>query len=69
VNPPRKSGCLSIWNDLLWWKKDEPQGTTFDAPAETARLKEAKDKGESLNRAGTAAGDGTGPNYCRIQER
>src|SRR6202012_3226120 len=40
-------------NDLLWWKKDEPQGTTVNAPAEAERIKEAKDKGEPLNQSAT----------------
>lgn len=35
--------------ELLWWKPAEKPATTVDAPAEAARLKEAKDKGEPLN--------------------
>jgi hypothetical protein len=39
--------------ELLWWKKDQPQGTTVDAAAEAARIKEAKDKGEPINKGAT----------------
>lgn len=37
---------------LLWWKKDEP-GTAVDPQAEAQRIKEAKDKGEPLNKTAT----------------
>ncbi len=39
--------------DLLWWKKDEPPGTTVDAAAEAKRIQEAKDKGEPINQGAT----------------
>jgi hypothetical protein len=40
-------------DQLLWWKKEPPPGTTVDAAAEAARIKEAKDKGEPLNKGAT----------------
>lgn len=39
--------------ELLWWKPKEKPATTVDAPAEAARIKEAKDKGEPLNQGST----------------
>ena len=38
---------------LLWWKKEPPPGTTVDAAAESARIREAKEKGEPLNKGAT----------------
>ena len=39
---------------LLWWKKDEQKsGTVVDAEAEEARIKAAKEKGDSLNKTAT----------------
>jgi hypothetical protein len=38
---------------LLFWKKDPDLALTVNAPAEAARIKEAKDKGEPLNKGAT----------------
>ena len=40
-------------NELLWWKKDAPQGTVVNADAEAERIKQAKDKGEPINSGAT----------------
>jgi hypothetical protein len=42
-----------LLDELLWWKKDEKQGATVDAAAEAARIKEAQEKGEPLNKGAT----------------
>lgn len=42
-----------LLDKLLWWKKDAAAGTTVDATAESERIKEAKDKGEPLNKSAT----------------
>ena len=42
-----------LLEQLLWWKKDVKAGTTVDASAEAERIKEAKDKGEALNKTPT----------------
>jgi hypothetical protein len=39
-------GNTHLVDELLWWKEEAPKGTVVDAPAEAARLKEAKEKGE-----------------------
>ena len=38
---------------LLWWKPDTQPGTTVDAAAEAARIKDAQAKGEALNKSAT----------------
>jgi predicted small secreted protein len=38
---------------LLWWKKTPSQAVTVNAAAEAARIKEAKDKGQPLNKGAT----------------
>jgi len=42
-----------LLNELLWWKKDPLPGTTVDAAAEAARIKDAQNKGEPLNKSAT----------------
>jgi hypothetical protein len=42
-----------LLDKLLWWKNDAKPGTTVDAAAEAERIKEAKDKGEPLNKSAT----------------
>lgn len=42
-----------LMDQLLWWKKDNQPGTTVDATAEAERIKQAKEKGEPLNRSAT----------------
>lgn len=39
--------------DLLWWKKDAPEGTTVDAAAEAARIKAAQDAKQPINQTAT----------------
>lgn len=46
-------GSVHLVNKLLWWKKEEKIATTVDAAGEAARIKEAKDKGEPLNKGAT----------------
>ena len=46
-------GNKHLVDELLWWRKDTPQGTTVDAPAEAARIKEVKDKSEPINQGAT----------------
>lgn len=41
------SGSPYLLEELLWWRRDA-SGTTVDAAAEAERLKEAKEKGESV---------------------
>ena len=40
-------------DQLLWWKKNGDTSTVVDAPAEAARLKEAKDNGKPANQGAT----------------
>lgn len=47
------SGTRHLVDDLLWWKKPENPATTVDAPAEAERIKDAKEKGEALNKGAT----------------
>lgn len=47
------SGTRHLVDELLWWKKKENPATTVDAPAEAARIKEAQEQGEPLNKGGT----------------
>lgn len=42
-----------LLDKLLWWKKEGQPGTSVDASAEAARIKEAKEKGEPLNKTAT----------------
>jgi hypothetical protein len=42
-----------LMDKLLWWKNDVKAGSVVDADAEAARIKEAKDKGEPLNKSAT----------------
>ncbi|MGE3624524.1 MAG: DUF3035 domain-containing protein [Bdellovibrionales bacterium] len=46
-------GNRHLVNDLLWWRKDDDGATTVDATAEAARIKQAKEKGESLTQGAT----------------
>jgi hypothetical protein len=46
-------GTRHLVDDLLWWKKDPAAGTVVDATAEAARIKEAKEKGDELNKGAT----------------
>jgi len=46
-------GSEHLVEELLWWKNDVKPGVTVDALAESARIKEAKDKGEPLNQSAT----------------
>lgn len=46
-------GNMHLVDELLWWKKNEPEATTVDAPAEAERVKEAKEKGEPVNQGAT----------------
>lgn len=48
----RVVGSKQLIDDILWWRKNE-QGTTVDAAAEAQRLKEAKEKGESVTNGAT----------------
>lgn len=43
----RVVGSKRLIDEVLWWRKDETPATTVDAGAEAARLKEAKEKGET----------------------
>jgi hypothetical protein len=49
----RVSGTGHLVDNLLWWKPDAPQGTIVDAPAEAARIRDAKEKGESPDQGAT----------------
>lgn len=42
-----------LMEQLLWWKNDAKPGMVVDAAAEARRIKEAKDKGEALNKTAT----------------
>jgi DUF3035 family protein len=46
-------GTTHLVDELLWWKSDEKPAATVDAPAEAERIKDAKEKGEPLNKGGT----------------
>jgi hypothetical protein len=46
-------GSEHLVQQLLWWKDDVKPGVTVDAPAESARIKDAKDKGEPINQSAT----------------
>jgi hypothetical protein len=46
-------GTTHLVQDLLWWKNDEKPATTVNAAEEAKRIKEAKDKGEPLNKGAT----------------
>jgi len=46
-------GSEHLVDELLWWKRDESSATTVDAPAEAARIKDAKSKGDTLNQSAT----------------
>lgn len=42
-----------LMDKLLWWKNDAKPGAVVDADAEAERIREAKDKGEPLNKSAT----------------
>jgi hypothetical protein len=42
-----------LLDKLLWWKNDVKPGITVDAAAEAERIKQARDKGEPLNKSAT----------------
>lgn len=46
-------GSPHLVDELLWWKKDSLPGVTVDAPAEAARIRDAKTKGDALNQGAT----------------
>jgi hypothetical protein len=46
-------GSEHLVDELLWWKDDGKPATTVNAPAEAQRIKEAKDKGQSIDQGGT----------------
>lgn len=47
------SGSRHLVDEILWWRDPSASGTTVDAAAETKRLKEAKERGESVNAGAT----------------
>lgn len=49
----RVVGSDHLVDDLLWWRKNQSPAATVDAKAEAARIKEAKEKGEPLNKSAT----------------
>jgi hypothetical protein len=49
----RAVGSTHLVDQLLWWKETPPSGTVVDAKAEAERVKEAKEKGEPLNKGKT----------------
>jgi len=46
-------GDEHLVDNLLWWKKEPPPGVAVNAPAEAARIKAAKAKGQPLNKGAT----------------
>jgi len=46
-------GSTPLVEELLWWRDPNASATTVDATAESKRLKEAKEKGESVNAGAT----------------
>jgi len=46
-------GSEHLVDELMWWKRDPQEGTTVNATAEAARLRDAKEKGEPLNQGAT----------------
>jgi len=46
-------GSDHLVQDLLWWHKKGSPAATVDATAEAARIKEAKEKGQPLNKGAT----------------
>ncbi len=49
----RISGNDHLIDDLLWWRKPQDAGVVVDSKAEAARIKEATDKGQPLNKGAT----------------
>jgi hypothetical protein len=49
----RVVGNEHLVDQLLWWRKQSPSGTTVNAAAEAARIKAAKEKGLPLNKGAT----------------
>lgn len=49
----RVSANEKLVDDILFWRKSDPPGTTVDAAAESARIKDAKEKGEPVNASPT----------------
>lgn len=46
-------GSRHLLDDVLWWRENKTPATTVDPAAEAARLKEAKEKGESVTTGAT----------------
>ncbi len=46
-------GSRHLVDEVLWWRKSESSAPTVDAAAEAERIKEAKEKGEPLNKGAT----------------
>jgi len=46
-------GSPHLVDELLWWKKNQQPGVVVDAAAESARIKQAKEKNEPLNQGAT----------------
>lgn len=46
-------GSQKLVDEILWWRDPASSATTVDASAEAKRIKEAKDKGESVNTGAT----------------
>lgn len=46
-------GNRHLVDELLWWKKEQPDATMVDAPKEAERIKQAKEKGEPLDQTPT----------------
>jgi hypothetical protein len=46
-------GSRPLVDEILWWRSSEKSGTVVDAAAEAERIKEAKEKGESITSGAT----------------
>lgn len=46
-------GSRHLLDDILWWRENKTPATTVDPAAEAARIKEAKEKGESITSGAT----------------
>lgn len=47
------AGSKHLVDDLLWWRDNRAPATTVDATSEAQRLREAKEKGETINKGAT----------------
>ncbi len=49
----RAIGSRHLLDEVLWWRDNKAPAATVDPAAETARIKEAREKGEALNNGAT----------------